>query len=202
MRMKPCAQCSLLFCSVRRKDKYCSYACAGAAKRTCYPLPCAQCGAVFTPPRVGVRYCSRKCVGLSLQRHNVSVCENCSGAFTPPRSTSKYCSVTCSGLAHRALPRRPKRMLTRIVKVEKARVLAVQGAACAACRTAFTRSRDAHLDHCHASGKIRGVLCRKCNTALGLLGDDPYKVKALLDYLSEWLTPDECGNVRPGNIPD
>ena len=39
------------------------------------------------------------------------------------------------------------------------------------------------LDHCHVTGRIRGVLCRKCNTGLGMLNDDPELVKALLVYI-------------------
>jgi len=40
-----------------------------------------------------------------------------------------------------------------------------------------------HVDHCHQTGRFRGVLCSGCNTALGLLGDDPARIRALLAYL-------------------
>lgn len=36
------------------------------------------------------------------------------------------------------------------------------------------------LDHCHSTGKIRGVLCRICNSFLGVIKDDVSKVK---DYM-------------------
>lgn len=39
------------------------------------------------------------------------------------------------------------------------------------------------IDHCHKTGKIRGLLCRKCNSAIGFLNDDPNLVKAALEYL-------------------
>lgn len=40
-----------------------------------------------------------------------------------------------------------------------------------------------HLDHDHESGAFRGWLCRDCNTALGLAGDNPERLRALADYL-------------------
>lgn len=46
---------------------------------------------------------------------------------------------------------------------------------------------DSHLgvvfDHCHVSGKARGWLCAKCNSALGLVNDDPQGLRALAAYL-------------------
>ncbi len=39
------------------------------------------------------------------------------------------------------------------------------------------------IDHCHTTGKVRGLLCNQCNTALGLLGEDPGRVVGLLRYI-------------------
>ncbi len=39
------------------------------------------------------------------------------------------------------------------------------------------------VDHCHETGKVRGVLCANCNTALGLLKDDSRRIWALLNYI-------------------
>jgi hypothetical protein len=56
-----------------------------------------------------------------------------------------------------------------------------QNNACAICR----RQSYSKLcvDHNHITGNVRGLLCRQCNFALGLLRDDIDIVKSLLNYL-------------------
>lgn len=43
--------------------------------------------------------------------------------------------------------------------------------------------RRLHIDHDHVTGTVRGVLCKPCNSALGLAEDDPARLRALADYL-------------------
>lgn len=40
------------------------------------------------------------------------------------------------------------------------------------------------VDHNHGTGKVRGLLCPNCNSAIGMLKDDPLMLKAAIDYLS------------------
>lgn len=44
-------------------------------------------------------------------------------------------------------------------------------------------STIAHVDHDHVTGKVRGVLCGNCNTALGKLGDSVASIEKVLSYL-------------------
>ncbi len=39
------------------------------------------------------------------------------------------------------------------------------------------------VDHCHVTGKVRGLLCRKCNAAIGSLNDDPILLERAINYL-------------------
>jgi|SRR5215831_11100800 len=40
------------------------------------------------------------------------------------------------------------------------------------------------VDHCHETNTVRGLLCRSCNTALGLLQHDAQRIHRTLEYLS------------------
>ena len=39
------------------------------------------------------------------------------------------------------------------------------------------------VDHDHDTGRVRGLLCHKCNTAIGLLRDDPELADRVAEYL-------------------
>lgn len=42
-----------------------------------------------------------------------------------------------------------------------------------------------HVDHCHVTNEVRGILCHHCNIALGHLKDDAQRIQNLLDYLND-----------------
>lgn len=65
-----------------------------------------------------------------------------------------------------------------------------QEGVCACCGKPENRIRRGQalplfIDHCHATEAIRGLLCGNCNAALGLMREDPDRVKALLRYIEE-----------------
>ena len=45
-------------------------------------------------------------------------------------------------------------------------------------------SKELAIDHCHTTRKARGLLCSRCNTALGLFKDDPGVIENALIYLA------------------
>lgn len=57
-----------------------------------------------------------------------------------------------------------------------------QGGLCAGCLRALTRANEC-VDHCHLTGKVRGLLCDPCNMSLGRLGDSPETLRRLAAYL-------------------
>jgi Recombination endonuclease VII len=65
------------------------------------------------------------------------------------------------------------------------RMEAQQGKCCALCGGPPNGKGRLHVDHCHATGKVRALLCYKCNTAIGMLNEDPTLVAKLERYLNE-----------------
>ena len=66
-----------------------------------------------------------------------------------------------------------------------AAMLSAQGGKCAICRASEEDQfkNVFHVDHCHATGKVRGLLCRGCNHMLGVVGDDPEILLRAVKYL-------------------
>ena len=60
-------------------------------------------------------------------------------------------------------------------------MLAEQGGVCAICKT--RPDKPLFVDHSHATGKVRGLLCRLCNFRLGFMRDDPRLTAAATEYL-------------------
>jgi len=77
-----------------------------------------------------------------------------------------------------------------ITKADYDAVFARQGGRCAICRSSGKMARGKHrlhrplyLDHCHATGKFRGLLCEQCNLAIGNFHDDVRRLEAAIAYL-------------------
>ena len=41
------------------------------------------------------------------------------------------------------------------------------------------------IDHCHTTGKVRGLLCRSCNTSLGLLKENTNTLHSMIQYIND-----------------
>ena len=63
------------------------------------------------------------------------------------------------------------------------RMLIEQHGGCAICKTPLWAGIKTCVDHCHHTGKIRGLLCGNCNSALGLFKDNIPFLMAAEDYL-------------------
>jgi hypothetical protein len=72
-----------------------------------------------------------------------------------------------------------------ITLAEYTEMLKAQGGACVGCGRQPTAKKRLCVDHCHTTGKIRGLLCSNCNTALGLVGENKNTLHRLAAYACE-----------------
>jgi len=63
------------------------------------------------------------------------------------------------------------------------RLLAAQGGLCAICHQICSTGARLCVDHDHATGRIRGLLCRRCNRALGAMKDSADLFRSAAEYL-------------------
>jgi len=85
-------------------------------------------------------------------------------------------------------------------------MLASQGGVCAICERGERAERNGRtlalaVDHCHTTGKIRGVLCGNCNKALGKFEDNPDFLRNAIIYLAKHSTPSVFACEEVGYTP-
>jgi hypothetical protein len=60
-----------------------------------------------------------------------------------------------------------------------------QKGCCAICNKPFKNSVDTCIDHCHNTGKVRGLLCNHCNRAIGLFKESQESMQNAITYLNK-----------------
>jgi hypothetical protein len=71
---------------------------------------------------------------------------------------------------------------------DKRTMLEAQNGKCAICDRKVS-GKSAHVDHDHETGQVRGILCHKCNVAIGLFGDEIRNLTKAIDYLRRTHAP-------------
>lgn len=125
------------------------------------------------------------------------ICPKCGGANT---TKSTYCRSCIAAYAREKRLLDPEKYAARDRKArikwlyglsveEVDAMLASQGYKCAnvGCdQTPETQPKGVlRIDHCHTTGKVRGLLCHQCNAALGLLKDSHDRITGLLAYIGK-----------------
>lgn len=111
--------------------------------------------------------------------HNCKSCRRADGS-APFKLVHRKC--------RKVVRRASLKALYGITLKEYDHLLIAQNGVCAICRKAETKmhvdgSFTLSVDHDHVTGKVRGLLCSKCNTGLGCFSDDSLKLRAAADYL-------------------
>jgi hypothetical protein len=99
----------------------------------------------------------------------------------------RYCATHSAEGRQREIAQIVRRKREReygITHAEYVAILERQGGVCAIC--AGTTQRALSLDHDHATGQTRGLLCDRCNPMLGYARDDIAILEAAITYLTRW----------------
>ncbi|MFE3765930.1 endonuclease VII domain-containing protein [Streptomyces sp. NPDC059104] len=122
-------------------------------------------------PRVDVPEGGKLCTRCA----EVKPCSEFHRKASAPDGLHAQCKA-CRAVAGRAGHLKRKYGIT---EAERDRMIAGQGGLCCLC----LRAPAVHVDHCHKTGKVRGVLCFNCNTGLGLLKENPDRILRAAEYL-------------------
>ena len=107
-------------------------------------------------------------------------------------NTCIKCRRSANALAHKTRycpDKRRNQHLFKTYLIDEAiyhHMLLMQDFKCAICKSENCgKSTDKFfaVDHCHATGKVRGLLCHPCNTALGSFKDNVFLLKNAVNYL-------------------
>ncbi|WP_461056554.1 endonuclease VII domain-containing protein [Streptomyces pseudoechinosporeus] len=95
------------------------------------------------------------------------------------RSAADGLASRCKTCRAAAAPAGHLRRKCGITEAERDEMIASQMGLCVIC----LKAPAVQVDHCHKTGRVRGVLCFNCNSGLGLLRDDPEAMNRAADYL-------------------
>lgn len=186
-----CLHCSIVFQPKTDKARYCSEKCQQRAKYEKNPYNKETFGTGTTKnrgvPQSEEHKKKRAEAVAAFLASTTRSCAKCGEVFTPTLAAQKYCSGRCWVSVDKV--KKNKAAATRVrIHADHYKVLFdLQSGRCAICGTdsgSNGRGDKLAVDHCHDSGNIRGLLCHRCNTALGLFRDKIEILEAASAYLT------------------
>jgi hypothetical protein len=126
----------------------------------------------------------------------MKTCEWCGEVFSPKRKDTRFCCKSCKKEGNKAYYRaryndnksrfRDNRLQKKfgITLEDYNQMFAEQEGCCLICgiHQAEVKERFA-VDHCHTTGKVRGLLCSHCNLGLGHFRDNIESLAKAIAYL-------------------
>lgn len=191
------------FCSRKCKDDTRSAVKSAKIMAARIGRVCAQCqGPIPETVNLRAKTCSRECGVVYNNRRRQEgkraawlaskpPCGHCGGEIPVTRPAgSIYCSPECKKRAMDARwrarwPHYMRKYLYGMTSDQYEALILRQDSRCAICRSdAWSgKGNRPHVDHDHETGIVRGLLCGKCNVAIGNMDDNPDRLRAAADYL-------------------
>mgnify|MGYP003342963757 FL=1 len=167
---------------------------------------CKCCGNSFLPKTKRSKYCSVKCSGKEWFREKTGFynikprnCEYCEKLFIPNKGKNTKC---CSGSCNSKLWAKNNKDKVKdnkdknqkwsslkrkygLSKNDYLSLLLTQNYRCKICNNILDNGSKTHVDHDHETGKVRGILCSKCNVGLGNFKDSIQNLYNAIQYLQQ-----------------
>ncbi len=98
----------------------------------------------------------------------------------------RYVCSKCKYVQDRKKPNYRLKHYYGITLEDKENLFNEQDGKCLLCEIVFdaVMGKDVCVDHCHTTGRVRGLLCRQCNCGLGNFKDDVSVLKKAIAYLA------------------
>jgi hypothetical protein len=133
-------------------------------------MTCKECNLPICYPKR--KFCSTDCKFSNWNREN---------------KVKKAASVKKYSLAHPEQRRAIKLKKYGITPKQYDEMSVAQEHLCKICRQKCKTERQLAVDHCHKTGKVRGLLCKLCNSLLGSARDDISILENSIKYLKDSL---------------
>lgn len=118
-----------------------------------------------------------------------SICKSCHNKTyrdSYRKNPEKYRNYTSSRSYRPELKRKANLKTFGLTIQEYEEMLQQQESVCAICSEVCSSGKRLAVDHCHLTGKVRQLLCRRCNQSMGKFNDDPVLLQKVVDYLLKW----------------
>ena len=130
-------------------------------------------------------------------KRSINVCKHCGETYLEldiklRNGTGKFCCNDCYK-QYRSVHKKDKKIANSLYQKkfkyglnesEYNNLFKIQNNKCAICGLEFNNTNKAVVDHNHVNGNIRGLLCTKCNTLLGMANDNIDILKNAINYLN------------------
>lgn len=149
------------------------------------PIPkrCPQCAETFRKSKYGEQDARRK---AKWREENLAKCSEQARANYVKSRDSRQAYVRQYYKGRPDMRRKHRLGVYGLSPEQHDRMLESHAGLCGICKkapAADSLGRTLNIDHCHATGKVRGLLCSKCNRGLGCYDDTPSLLRAAADYL-------------------
>lgn len=183
----------LLRCSKCGEMKPRECFCRDRRSKSGFARHCKDCHCAHQAKRAAVKSKEHNKVSAALEEVSYEkVCRTCKkllpiSMFAKAIGNADYFSNCCKRCTSKYHRNRKYGVSTEMLD----EMLAVETCQMPGCGKKLKEDREKKIDHCHTSGKVRAVLCDRCNRLLGSVEKNLHLIQSMLDYIAKHKADDE-----------